>query len=146
MFAIGLQQVVTIVFSLHVVAFHIKMVKDQRLDSSLQSKAIAVLYAIYVCLILISVSLICIAHRCLQLADVHDFQIRKIFRIFEYRNGLKRTIPNHEAYIYILDSLPMLLAHILFNVVHPGRIISVEKSATSTEKGRKPKRDRYTSM
>ena len=50
-------------------------------------------------------------------------QMRIIFRICEYAQGLDSTIPNHEAYQYCLDSTPMLLALVVFNAVHPGRIM-----------------------
>ncbi|KAH8681072.1 RTA1 like protein-domain-containing protein [Xylariales sp. PMI_506] len=46
------------------------------------------------------------------------------FRLGEYSQGLQSTIPNHEAYQYCLDSLPMLAALVLFNIVHPGRIMN----------------------
>jgi hypothetical protein len=49
--------------------------------------------------------------------------MRIIFRLCEYANGLKSTIPLHEAYQYALDSLPMLTALVLLNIVHPGRIM-----------------------
>ena len=49
--------------------------------------------------------------------------MRIIFRIIEYSKGLTSTIPNHEAYQYCLDSLPMLLALVLLNIVHPGRVM-----------------------
>ena len=146
MFGVGLQQVVTIVFFVHVVVFHMTMVRDQRLDSTLKSKATGLLYAIYACLALISVSPVGITNGYIPLANIHDFQVRKIFRMFEYWNGLKRTIPNHEVYIYILDSLPMLLALILFNAVHPSRIISAKKSTTSTERGPRFDGNKYTSI
>jgi len=51
-------------------------------------------------------------------------QVRIIFRICEYAQGLNSTIPNHEAFQYSLDSLPMLLALWVFNVAHPGRLMS----------------------
>ena len=49
--------------------------------------------------------------------------MRIIFRLCEYSKGLNSKIPHHEAYQYCLDSLPMLLAFALLNVVHPGRIM-----------------------
>ncbi|PTB38487.1 hypothetical protein M441DRAFT_447429 [Trichoderma asperellum CBS 433.97] len=49
--------------------------------------------------------------------------LRIIFRICEYSQGLDSKIPMHEAYQYCLDSLPMLIALVIYNVVHPGRIM-----------------------
>ncbi|KAL1890735.1 hypothetical protein Sste5346_008060 [Sporothrix stenoceras] len=49
--------------------------------------------------------------------------IRIIFRIVEYSSGLKSTIPSHEAYQYALDTLPMFIALVLYNIVHPARIM-----------------------
>ncbi|CAK7208048.1 hypothetical protein SEUCBS139899_010882 [Sporothrix eucalyptigena] len=49
--------------------------------------------------------------------------IRIIFRIVEYSSGLKSTIPNHEVFQYCLDTLPMFIAIVMYNVVHPGRIM-----------------------
>ncbi|CAK7230253.1 hypothetical protein SBRCBS47491_007524 [Sporothrix bragantina] len=49
--------------------------------------------------------------------------IRIVFRIVEYSSGLKSTIPNHEAYQYCLDTLPMFIAILMYNIVHPGRIM-----------------------
>lgn len=63
--------------------------------------------------------------------------MRIIFRIVEYSKGLESTIPNHEAYQYCLDSLPMLLALVALNVVHPGRIMSGQESNIPSRKARK---------
>ncbi|RAO69752.1 uncharacterized protein BHQ10_005764 [Talaromyces amestolkiae] len=49
--------------------------------------------------------------------------LRIFFRLAEYSKGLQSTIPNHEAFQYCLDSLPMLLALIILSVVHPGAIM-----------------------
>ena len=63
--------------------------------------------------------------------------MRIIFRIVEYSKGIDSTIPNHEAYQYCLDSLPMLLALVLLNVVHPGRLMPGEESDIPGRKQRK---------
>ena len=57
-----------------------------------------------------------------------QYQVRIVFRICEYAQGLNSTIPNHEAFQYSLDSLPMLLALWVFNVAHPGRLMSASDS------------------
>ncbi|CAM1507661.1 Fc.00g073020.m01.CDS01 [Cosmosporella sp. VM-42] len=58
-----------------------------------------------------------------QLLALGLIVLRIIFRICEYSQGLESKIPNHEAYQYCLDSLPMLVALVVYNVVHPGRIM-----------------------
>ena len=64
-------------------------------------------------------------------------QMRIVFRLCEYSKGLTSHIPNHEAYQYCLDTLPMLLAFILFNVVHPGRIMRGTDANIPSRKVRK---------
>ena len=63
--------------------------------------------------------------------------MRIIFRLVEYSSGFKSTIPNHEAYQYCLDSLPMLVALVLFNIIHPGRIMPGKESDLPSRKARK---------
>lgn len=63
--------------------------------------------------------------------------MRIVFRICEYSKGLHSTIPNHEAYQYCLDSLPMLLALVALNVEHPGRIMPGKESDIPSRKERK---------
>ena len=43
--------------------------------------------------------------------------IRIVVRLIEYSSGLVSTLPDHEVYMYILDSLPMLVALVALNVV-----------------------------
>lgn len=49
--------------------------------------------------------------------------VRIVFRIVEYSSGLTSTIPLHEAYQYCLDTLPMFVAILAYNIVHPGQIM-----------------------
>lgn len=63
--------------------------------------------------------------------------MRIVFRLCEYSQGLDSKIPLHEAYQYCLDSLPMLLALVLLNVVHPGRIMPGTESEVPSRKARK---------
>lgn len=64
-------------------------------------------------------------------------QVRIIFRLVEYSDGLDSSIPNHEAYQYCLDSLPMLVALVLFNIYHPGKIMPGKASDFPSRKERK---------
>ncbi|KAK5676673.1 hypothetical protein LTS10_010974 [Elasticomyces elasticus] len=59
------------------------------------------------------------------------------FRLAEYSNGLKSTIPQHEVYQYVLDSLPMLAALVLYNAVHPGFIMRGQEANLPARKERK---------
>ncbi|KAK4082059.1 hypothetical protein Purlil1_11282 [Purpureocillium lilacinum] len=68
--------------------------------------------------------------------------IRIIFRLIEYANGLESSIPEHEVYQYALDSLPMLIALVLFNIVHPGRVMPAhETKIPSFPERRRQKRE-----
>ncbi len=66
-----------------------------------------------------------------------SIQLRIFFRIVEYAQGLDSPIPNHEVYQYTLDSLPMLVALVLFNIFHPGRIMPGKVSNIPSRKERK---------
>ncbi|KAG9233890.1 RTA1 like protein-domain-containing protein [Amylocarpus encephaloides] len=58
--------------------------------------------------------------------------IRIIYRMLEFagdfQSKLTQELWNHEVYQYVLDAVPMLLALITMNVVHPGTIIPGDKS------------------
>ncbi|KAH8708492.1 hypothetical protein GQ44DRAFT_715313 [Phaeosphaeriaceae sp. PMI808] len=56
--------------------------------------------------------------------------VRIIFRLVECSGGIDSSISRQEAYAYILDSVPMLLALWLFNVYHPGRTGAQEMGRT----------------
>ena len=63
-------------------------------------------------------------------------KLRIIFRLVEYSHGFKSNIPEHEAYQYSLDSVPMLFALVILNVFHPGRIMSGRASNLPSRKER----------
>ncbi|KAL9580027.1 MAG: hypothetical protein Q9203_006470 [Teloschistes exilis] len=63
--------------------------------------------------------------------------IRIVFRLIEYASGLDSSIPNHEVYQYIFDTLPMLFALVVYNVIHPGRIMPGKESDFPSRKERK---------
>ena len=60
-----------------------------------------------------------------------------VFRLIEYSQGLDSSIPLHEAYQYVFDSTTMLLALVLLNMVHPGRIMPGNESDFPIRKQRK---------
>jgi hypothetical protein len=49
---------------------------------------------------------------------------RSIFRIIEYIQGFNGYILGHEIFLYIFDGVLMLSMMVLFNVWHPGQMIS----------------------
>lgn len=51
--------------------------------------------------------------------------MRIIYRLIEYSRGLNTNnpLPFHEAYMYVLDVMPMFTALIILNVWHPGRVL-----------------------
>ncbi|OOG00885.1 hypothetical protein ASPCADRAFT_202721 [Aspergillus carbonarius ITEM 5010] len=97
---VGIQQLFVLGFVFFAGAFHRKVLEQRRED---RARALGLLYVLYACLALIT--------------------MRIIFRLCEYAQGLNSSIPLHEAYQYCLDSVPMLLALVMLNVVHPGRIM-----------------------
>jgi hypothetical protein len=66
--------------------------------------------------------------------------VRSIFRVVEYLQGFDGYLLHHEAYLYIFDALLMLLVMLLFNAVHPGKVVALakHKSATDYEFGTSP--------
>ncbi|KAK3725926.1 hypothetical protein LTR37_000074 [Vermiconidia calcicola] len=117
MAGVGVQQFFILVFLACAIQFHRTILQERKLNGVTKSKAMTLLYTLYTCLVLIT--------------------MRIIFRLVEYSDGLESTIPSHEAYQYCLDSLPMLLALVLLNVVHPGRLMSGQESDMPSRKQRK---------
>ncbi|KAL8685111.1 MAG: hypothetical protein Q9218_007973 [Villophora microphyllina] len=111
---VGFQEFFVLVFCYIAFRFsqQIKREQPERLPQALQ-----LLYAQYTVLLLIT--------------------IRIVFRLIEYASGLDSSIPNHEAYQYVFDTLPMLLALVVYNVVHPGRIMPGKESDFPSRKERK---------
>ncbi|KKP01044.1 hypothetical protein THAR02_06866 [Trichoderma harzianum] len=109
MAGVGIQQLFILIFCLFALGllFRVRKESNDKAKSTKLSPAMLLLYTQFVVLALIS--------------------LRIIFRICEYAQGLDSTIPLHEAYQYAMDSLPMLLALVAFNAVHPGRIMSDSK-------------------
>jgi ABC-type Mn2+/Zn2+ transport system permease subunit len=50
--------------------------------------------------------------------------VRSIFRVVEYLGGNDGYIQRHEVFGYIFDGVLMFTVMIVFNSIHPGRIIS----------------------
>lgn len=98
---VGLQQLFVFLFLALIIGFHRRFKREAPSGST--ALATQLLYAVYIALFLIT--------------------MRIIFRIVEYASGLDSTIPSHEAYQYCLDTVPMLIALVIFNIVHPGRVM-----------------------
>ncbi|KAL7905195.1 RTA-like protein [Trichoderma velutinum] len=110
MAGVGIQLLFILIFCLFALRllFRVRKQNNEKAKSTKLSSSVLLLYTQFVVLALIS--------------------LRIVFRICEYAQGLDSTIPLHEAYQYALDSLPMLLALVAFNAVHPGRIMRGSES------------------
>lgn len=99
MAGLGFQQACIFLFLGLAIRFHLTVKRESN-----NSRALMLLYAQYLILLLITV--------------------RIIFRLMEYSSGLKSGISNHEVYQYTLDSVPMAIALYIINVFHPGRFMA----------------------
>lgn len=50
-------------------------------------------------------------------------QVRSIFRIAEYAQGYDGYLRTHEAFLYLLDSLPLFLAMLAWALLWPPTIL-----------------------
>ncbi|KAH7142661.1 RTA-like protein [Dactylonectria estremocensis] len=111
MAGIGIQQFFICVFFLFAMYFH------KEISGSVPGNALLLLYCLYFTVILISA--------------------RIVFRLIEYSDGLDSSIPRHEVYQYCLDSLLMLIASCIFNIVHPGLIMAGKQGDLPNKEERK---------
>ncbi|KAL8658486.1 MAG: hypothetical protein Q9202_007549 [Teloschistes flavicans] len=111
---VGFQEFFVLVFCY--IAFRFSQ-QLKRENPTRLSQAQLLLYAQYAVLVLITV--------------------RIVFRLIEYASGLDSSIPNHEAYQYVFDTLPMLFALVVYNAIHPGRIMPGQESDFPSRKDRK---------
>lgn len=65
--------------------------------------------------------------------------IRSVYRVAEYAQGSDGELQRKEFWLYIFDSLPMIVVAIDFLVFHPGRVVNNEassfKSSSSSDGG-----------
>lgn len=115
MIGVGIQQAFIVLFSAVLVRLHKRLLNETPHTSV--TMALRLLYVVYAALVLIT--------------------IRIIFRLVEYSSGLDSQIPNHEAYMFILESLPMFIAIALFNIVHPGAVMPGKENNIPGRKERK---------
>jgi hypothetical protein len=123
---IGLQQFCILIFLSIAIKFHLVMNQRERIPQVLDDKPRnwrTLHYILYASLALIST--------------------RIIFRLIEFASGLdpsKNPIPYHEAYFMCLDTLPMFIAIVLMNIVHPGSVLQGEGSEFPKGPTRKEKK------
>ncbi|TGO18828.1 hypothetical protein BTUL_0007g00460 [Botrytis tulipae] len=117
MIGVGIQQFFIFVFLFFAFKFHQTLRDQSRRKIYTPRQAWSLLYALYAVILLIT--------------------IRIIFRLVEYSQGLKSSIPNHEAFQYSLDSVPMLFALVILNIFYPGRIMADPDSSIPGRKARK---------
>ncbi|GKT61564.1 RTA1 domain-containing protein [Colletotrichum tofieldiae] len=105
----GLQLAFIVVFCGLMGRFYVKMRRAQRFDLDVK-RIKAMVWVKYVVLVLII--------------------IRIIFRLVEFGPGadIDNPILANENYAFGLDALPMVLALVLLNVMHPGIVLRGEKS------------------
>ena len=111
---VGLQQFFILIFLYLTYRFQKEMQHD--LPKMEQPHVLHLLYAVYAALALIS--------------------IRIIFRLAEYSQGYTSGPSWHEAYQYVFDSTMMLFALVIFNIVHPGRVMPGKESDFPSRKER----------
>jgi hypothetical protein len=112
---VGLQQFFIVIFTALLIRFQIRFKRES--PHADQALPLRFLYALYAVLALIT--------------------IRIIFRLVEYSSGYKTGIPTHEAYTWILETLPMFTAVLLLNIFHPGRVMPGQEGNIAGRKQRK---------
>lgn len=123
---IGLQQFCILVFTAIATRFFYVMQRQEKYGLLLPTRPKTwrrLLYVLYASLTLIST--------------------RIIFRLIEWSAGedpTKNPIPFHEAYFMCLDALPMFIALVLMNIVHPASIMQGEGSEFPKGPSRKEKK------
>lgn len=59
---------------------------------------------------------------------------RNLYRLIEFSAGIESSITRNEWYTFVFDSTPMVLAWLVFNVLHPGRFLVGPRADFSLEK------------
>ena len=124
---IGLQQLCILIFIAIAIRFFLTMRQQEQRGQILDSRPRnwrPLLYVLFASLALITT--------------------RIIFRLVEYAAGddpSSNPIPFHEAYSMCLDALPMFIALVLMNVVHPSSVLKGEGSEFPKGPTRKEKKD-----
>jgi hypothetical protein len=110
---IGMQEGFIVLFLGLVVKFHLDQLQSERVGRVPADRMAGwkwMIWALYGCLLAIT--------------------IRIIYRLVEFSAGLGHSnpLPSNEPLLYVLESAPMWLAILIWNIVHPGRFIHGEGS------------------
>lgn len=109
---IGLQEFFVGIFTCLVVRWHVKVLKLERFGGSGGGlRAGRERWRLYVGGVY---------------AGLGFITLRIIFRLIEFHSGTasaSNSILKHEAYLYVFDGVPMLIAVAIWNVIHPGRFL-----------------------
>ncbi|KAI1775987.1 RTA1 like protein-domain-containing protein [Hypoxylon cercidicola] len=115
MAGIGLQQLFIVIFVAFAFKFQVEMHKQgvhkRGSQANRRSGWRPILFALYV-------SLTCIT-------------VRIIFRLVEFSSGstgVSNALLTNEAYFFVLEATPMLLAIFAFNIIHPGSVLAGPES------------------
>jgi hypothetical protein len=128
---IGVQEFFIVLFLILTQRFHVRMSALDRAGQIPRSTKWRLLtWIVYSVLALITVSPSSDwTSQPYQPADSY-LQMRIIFRLVEFGQGVSSSNPilTHEGYTFGLDALPMLLATVLLNMVHPGMVLKGPES------------------
>ncbi|EPS29314.1 putative lipid transporter atnI [Penicillium oxalicum] len=117
---IGLQEAFILCFLVLAIKLHRRMIRLERSEEEANDRLFKtpfnwrwMFYVLYFCLGMIT--------------------IRIIFRISQYAQGTSPTNPvlTTEAYEYVFDAVPMFLAVLVLNIIHPGRVLQGPDSGFS---------------
>ena len=106
--------------------FHLKMKRSQRLLGSMVDDRARewrpLLFCLYASCILIMIRMYhLLSHSPFILLIIGS--AGSVYRIVEFSQGFDGYLASHEAYFYVLETVPMIPPFILFNIFHPGRIV-----------------------
>ncbi|KAI9147520.1 putative lipid transporter atnI [Paramyrothecium foliicola] len=110
MAGISVQEVFVVIFMLLCIAFQQQMI-SRTADTGRLGGFVGTRWGPLLGMLLLSLTLI---------------TIRIIYRLVEFSGGLAHESPlrTQEAYFYALEAVPMFIAILVFNIVHPGRVIN----------------------
>ena len=104
---LGVQEFFIVVFSVLMIKFHRDMLQAERAGtlSGLRTQWRPMLFVLY--------------------GSLTAITVRVIFRLAEFSAGVgdSNPLPHKEGYFYGLDFAPMIIAAVLWNIVHPGRFL-----------------------
>lgn len=69
--------------------------------------------------------------------------IRIIYRLVEYSGGIRTAIATSEVAFYCLEAAPMIIALVIFNLVHPGMVLVGEESEFRKKEKKEKKKKKW---